>query len=124
MSKEIDELLKNRPEIKSQVQQATKQLDTQTMPSQGIEGNPRPRAQDTPNKDAIQGSTAPGDKAVSWHDSQSMENKYYPDSKTPSQSNEVDKALSERGKIESQETGKELNQQHQVSANKDQDLER
>ena len=125
MSKEIEELMKNRPEVRGQMQQATKEIDTRTMPTQSIEGNPNPRPQDSPNPNANQRVTSPGESAVPQHDNKAMQNAYDQQPAAPKgNSKEVDQALSDRSKSESIDTGKELNQQHQVSHNKDQDMER
>lgn len=125
MSKEIEELLKNRPEVRGQMQQATKELDTRTMPTHNIEGNPNPRAQDTPNPNASQRVTSPGESAVFKHDHQAMPNAHDQQPAAPQgNSKEVDQMLSDQNKAQTIDTGKELNQQHQVSHNQEQDHER
>lgn len=124
MSKEIEELMKNRPEVKGQMQQATKELDTRTMPTQSIEGNPNPRPHDSPNPNANQRVTSPGESAVFKHDHQSMPDAHDQQSVAPQgNSKEVDQMLSDRSKGQTIDTGKELNQ-NQVSHDKDQDQER
>lgn len=124
MSKDLDDLIKSLPpERRATFDKAQSQI-------QGLKAQEQSFAQDTspahiPNQNATQ-REAPGENAVFQHDNKAMENKYYPDQKPEMQGNskEVDQMLSNQSKAQTIDTGKELNQQHQVSHDKEQDHER
>lgn len=123
MGKDIDDLIKSLPPEKREVfdkaQSQVEHLKGQVKP---VEQDIRPG--DVPNQNAIQRS-APQEPKDFLHDGKSMPDAYDQKSaSSPGQQNEVEKMISDRSQAATVETGKELNQQHQVTHTKDQENER
>ena len=105
MAKEIDELLKRRPELQAKIQNIGQGLEKQGAQQKDINYDPHalaPQGQSRPHAPEPKPGLSP---------------------ETQRQPNEVDKMLSARNQTATKDTGKELTQQ-QVTQQKDQDLER
>lgn len=105
MSKKIDDLMKNRPELKQSVQNLGQGLEMKGAQQKDMNYDPHalaPQGQSRPHAQVPK----PG---------LSVE--------TQRQPNEVDKMLSARNQAATKDAGKELSQQ-QVTQKKEQDLER
>jgi len=105
MAKEIDELVKRRPELQERIQNLGQGLQQQGAQQKDMNYDPHALER--------QGQSRP----------HAPEPKPGLSTETQRQPNEVDKMLSARNQAATKDTGKELTQQ-QVTQQKDQDLER